>query len=1805
MINSPSKSIVGIIVSLVLLVSCLVWSANAFELNQIRYFDPVKGTLVSVTNASSVLNYQFIGVQLDIQFVDSDDHCSQNNPCDFQRNDILPYQLPLIPPMTKNAYNFYQIPSDQMNPFNAKGWTPSSPNPDLEVGTQHVKVLSFRKGLYSYYGVIQIGNVTTNIFNGCSIQFRSFDYESGVALISITPPTSQTQLTVGSYPLNAIDGLRINMYAYQTAQYTETLNCYDSEDFTKSKIVGRLSLFPVAGYTAVDIFIRDVSVDVFDNNVSAVYCQLYTLSKPIPRIGGMGSMTETQTLEWANFEFLLNWHSDLMVSDASTGERTPLAPQAIPYISPNWLTIANDPTKTSEFPQYIITRPQFSVSSTKSFSATTFQLYSEASAIAQFSFSLDSDKGFCDAQNSSNILVQYFKNTLTNLEQFELTAGGWDKLVADFPLEDKLQPQAPGLNMWMVYETGKSDVPYDSLRWMPSYLHISKAFDVNFVDTVQGILQLDFKVELEKYSIFGVIQGEGFATTFPFFGMLELDSMFSQKVHCDIADVSTGTKPLKTLTTFVDDTIYVQFDETYRNPDYYQDKHIPTLDIQCYMRILPSVLMSSDTNLGETSGGQFVGLFQLFGFANAKSEEGGSVGMITPVHSRTGTQFSKPTVGIFDNFKWNGAKIESTSPSEKVTRLRCTSDLLIHVTDVEKIQGAQNKCREQLLKAAEGATTSYLVIFPLEHYGHLGPELPSASPWLLFSGYRDFITQSKSIQHRVAFHTFTALVWFDGLAEQGVMPSNFDADVLSSPLITKEKIKTYLKPGSCTTQDDGVFDTDQEGCVQSKLAIYSLHDNLKGRFPFFKKRFGETCQHHHECIYYCDFFETKNYIPASQDRNGKCSTNPYVEYDGTEGLLYPPSSVFSAQSKTTFNDEDRAANNFNVKVGFTTSPTEIPSAMKQCSKFPTSKCCAAYKDSFSEKSGCYCVLQASSLSNDEKKVCVLAYPHLSEELQATEILTNSIFNYNSLKWNPQTSCFHQSLPKFFDQSDLIPVLHLSPLLAKKCHQSGFFTVHSLNALELLPSLPSVVPSWSTKQILINNNRLPFKQSQLTFSQPTAFATPFKFDNSEKVFSVYISTAALAQLQCTASSLSLLIGGTNQSNPDAVSPISFYITSIFSSISSNNIQTQDITFSDLLKDKTRVTDLYVAVTCSDTTAGLRSPILTTTVAGYQIEYRSSLYVEPKQCQASQGLVRDVTKNECVCSTKNYKFDQNLQMCIPPCLCGEKGTCQYFTKSGISFATVADIQSGNANFFNYQCLCQEGFYHRFCDVPVACREIKCLLPGTQDGSTDPYAIPAVKSNGSVQCSQQCGCIKGFVKDSTGKCVCEKMLDTSLNQCSLIGTHTVATTAARCLIGSSNSAELGFDIELEVENEIDLEPWLKNVPCPCRYGYAGSKCQYEATYFVFEVLDTDRQQLSSTEIEKNVFGSNTSVRSFWYAQTKEMLISIRNEIKQAGDNSQLFMSLYKWDPATQTAVVQLWFQPQSQPNGFVSTSSTSGVMTSKSPQERQVYNRLLISTQNAVKELMLKQQQLHQQQSVMTPLNLEDLYNLWGAVTQPTTPPVTIVPGEQSSYPQSNFNPRCSDPTFASDNAQLCVVELPTYDDAYGEEMNQDKNQTDHQGDLTYFVEMDSSSSNTTTIIIIAVVVPVCAIILFVVVACLIKYCYTNKKACFAKPSKKQHNSSNTSSGSGSAVALSSTRSGSGSGSGVTSQQSSSLPASIMPSSPNASSTTSAKLPDGWQEQTDSSGKVYYMNLTTMQSQWDMPAADGSTNNKGGESGSGMAW
>lgn len=361
-----------------------------------------------------------------------------------------------------------------------------------------------------------------------------------------------------------------------------------------------------------------------------------------------------------------------------------------------------------------------------------------------------------------------------------------------------------------------------------------------------------------------------------------------------------------------------------------------------------------------------------------------------------------------------------------------------------------------------------------------------------------------------------------------------------------------------------------------------------------------------------------------------------------------------------------------------------------------------------------------------------------------------------------------------------------------------------------------------------------------------------------------------------------------------------------------------------------------------------------------------------------------------------------------------------------------------------MCTEGFYHRFCAIPVKCRDVKCFADANET-IIDDYAVPASLTSSTdptMKCStksSQCGCVKGFKKDANGKCVCEKRMENNpalKTKCSIVGTHTVATTAARCMVGSSGSA-----FEFDVENQIDSEPWLKNVPCPCRYGYAGPTCESDATYFVFNLLGPNGEKIADS-----VFGSSPEVR---YSQTKSMLQSSQNSGNISGSaGQQLYMSLYKWDAETQAATVQVWFQVPTTTSSF-SLTSESSQFTPKLSHKRHLYNRLLLSTQNAVKELIVleQKQQFQQLQAVMSPLAaLDDLYDIWNQASQSGNQPVTVVLGQQTSQPQPNYDPRRSRSEYASLHPDLCTTPVSNYDDMYGQEMNQDKNQTDHQNDLS---------------------------------------------------------------------------------------------------------------------------------------------------------------
>ena len=257
-----------------------------------------------------------------------------------------------------------------------------------------------------------------------------------------------------------------------------------------------------------------------------------------------------------------------------------------------------------------------------------------------------------------------------------------------------------------------------------------------------------------------------------------------------------------------------------------------------------------------------------------------------------------------------------------------------------------------------------------------------------------------------------------------------------------------------------------------------------------------------------------------------------------------------------------------------------------------------------------------------------------------------------------------------------------------------------------------------------------------------------------------------------------------------------------------------------------------------------------------------------------------------------------------------------------------------------------------------------------------------------------------------------------------------------------------------------------------------------------------------------------------------------------------------------------------------------------------RAFKDVRNATNESLFQLQQQQQQQT------LQELWEQYLSSQEQIGVNAGVVVGLGNDF----HNPTCSaaspPPTCTHNGAPPSVLETP-HNTAVND---QDKaNQDSTRGLFNFNPDFNEPQDGpTTTALIVGLVVGLVGVsLLFLAVIIGVLYCKKHERVCFEKKKKKSNKKS-----------ASSPQTTLGASSGTTSADGSKTTKSVeMPQSQqqqlsqnimlsqNQDMPHDPTLPEGWKPQTDhNTGKIYYLNTTTLESSWKHPAENKEENENG---------
>lgn len=579
-----------------------------------------------------------------------------------------------------------------------------------------------------------------------------------------------------------------------------------------------------------------------------------------------------------------------------------------------------------------------------------------------------------------------------------------------------------------------------------------------------------------------------------------------------------------------------------------------------------------------------------------------------------------------------------------------------------------------------------------------------------------------------------------------------------------------------------------------------------------------------------------------------------------------------------------------------------------------------------------------------------------------------------------------------------------------------------------------------------------------------------------------------------------------------------------------------------------------------------------------------------CDADAGFTLNDDRTGCDCRENLgpiFAADGVTIDSCEPCLChrrGGRGQCNW---------------DGDA-FLPYRCDCPAaatlGAFTTFdgllCDRPQNCPKI-C--------SAKKNLIHSAQFE-EGECPTTCQCIEGFVPppntSQQTECVCRKELQTRLfaeqfytkngynfNEtippsafftlsgddavlCHPNNTHAVSYSAALCHITEPNAPAPG----LVEESLFASRPTARQQQCVCRRGFAGRFCEYSTAMASYSLLP-------NSGFVPNIDGN--------------VPIDIIHEISQTwGGNA--FISLYAWLPGNSTIVLEVW----------AGTVMMQMLSTAAQRVEQRLPHVKLLSLTTPGDD----GDDENNNNTIMTPQQAGSLSDLWQAWTDAQQTNQNEQNQGTTGYANNDFeDPYCPyyspRPAYCDSSTPIPVSNDESYDAG--------KTRDDEVRGLFDTDSKDNTAAKLGMVAIILIAALGGAALLFILLIVAILCCRKHEKMCFKKRQKKTKTSSKQPPPSGTEAEMSSnvislratvTPNNS---SNSTDLQKQSLSPSIMPSlNQNAAPTTTSAtntnekpLPPGWQLQKDpSSGKEYYLNMDSLQSQWHRPGEEIDGNENG---------
>lgn len=617
-----------------------------------------------------------------------------------------------------------------------------------------------------------------------------------------------------------------------------------------------------------------------------------------------------------------------------------------------------------------------------------------------------------------------------------------------------------------------------------------------------------------------------------------------------------------------------------------------------------------------------------------------------------------------------------------------------------------------------------------------------------------------------------------------------------------------------------------------------------------------------------------------------------------------------------------------------------------------------------------------------------------------------------------------------------------------------------------------------------------------------------------------------------------------------------------------------------------------------------------------------------CDAQWGLVYSTTTNTCTCprgATMVTNTAGTQQRCIhdTTCKCAQAnidptlaatmpfhgGMCRYYKFSDpTALADFVDIYDWN--ILSYQCQCaatgmidlpnpsnttettaMTKFIGVYCDVPA-----RCSHAASCDGSL--FLQPKVVKGKCVKA--QCECIKksNFVPINPAEditlqgCQCAKLKTSSSLGCDPVGTHPLSYSPLRCDMHPQSAA---FPpAQLVVENAVSFQPTTQPATCYCLDNYGGDRCQYPASFVSFILTYPDEDLHTGVDIASNIqnlFTLDSAGRKQARENVVAYLTMMRTELNVVDTNTGLYASLFSHEQVPGREETKVVFKVWS-----ASALPTSFNLLQQHHQQTTHIPHITLSAplRRAFKNAPNNNDDAFQMQQQQT---LQELWEQYLSSQEQIGVNSGVVVGLGNDF----HNPTCTagstSPACTQNGAPPSNAEAP-HNTAVND---QDKaNQDSTRGLFNFNPDFNEPKDGpSTTALIVGLVVGLVGIFLFfLVVILLVMYCKKHEKACFEKKKKGKKNaaSGTLSASGGSTTTDASSAAGSKTTKSVEMPQSQQLSQNIMLSQ-GEEMPHDPTLPEGWKPQKDhNSGKIYYLNTTTLESSWNHPAQSKDGNDNG---------